>query len=91
MAKAPKRLGFENRLKELEDLVSRLEDGSLPLEESLALFERGIRLSRELEAELQSASLRVTRLLEGDLPKESPLDADAVCAETPARNGREEP
>jgi len=91
MAKAPKRQGFEGRLKELEDLVSRLEDGSLPLEESLALFERGIRLSRELEAELQSASLRVTRLLEGDLPKESPLDADAVCAEPPAQNGREEP
>ena len=38
MAKAAKRQGFETRLKELEDLVSRLEDGSLPLEESLALL-----------------------------------------------------
>ncbi|MEW5764788.1 MAG: exodeoxyribonuclease VII small subunit [Acidobacteriota bacterium] len=91
MAKAGKRQGFESRLRQLEELVSRLEDGSLPLEESLALFERGIRLSRDLEAELQSASLRVTRLLEGDPPKESPLDPDSVLSGLPTRTDREEP
>ncbi len=91
MAKASKRQGFESRLKELENMVSRLEDGSLPLEESLALFERGIRLSRELEAELQSATLRVTRLLEGEPPKESPLDSDAAFSEPSPGDGREEP
>jgi exodeoxyribonuclease VII small subunit len=91
MARSPKRQGFESRLKELEELVARLEDGSLPLEESLALFERGIRLSRDLETELQSATLRVTRLLEGEPPKEAPLDSGAVPSEAPPQDGREEP
>lgn len=75
---APK--DFESRLEELEGLVRRLEDGSLPLEESLALFERGLTLARELQKSLAEASLRVTRLLEGEPPREAPL-------ETPGEGG----
>ena len=78
MTRAPKKpLGFEAQLKALEEIVAKLEEGSLPLEESLDLFEKGIRLSRELQGALQSASLRVTRLLEGDPPAEVPLAAPA--------------
>ena len=66
---------FEVSLKKLEEMVRRLESGELPLEDSLDLFERGIRLSRELQASLQAASLRVTRLLEGPGGGEAPLDA----------------
>ncbi len=65
MARKTKAPGFESRLQELEGLVRRLEEGNLPLEESLDLFERGITLSRELQASLEAAQMRVTRLLEG--------------------------
>ncbi len=68
-AKGP---GIEDRLLELEDLVKTLEDGSLPLEDSLDLFEKGIKLSRELQESLSKAEMRVTRLLEGEDTKEVP-------------------
>lgn len=74
MARGKKKEGFEEQLKELEALVGKLEGGDLPLEESLDLFERGIRLSRELQASLQKASLRVTRLLDGPGGKEVSLE-----------------
>jgi exodeoxyribonuclease VII small subunit len=75
MARASKKQGIEGQLKALEEIVRKLEDGSLPLEESLVLFEQGIRLSRELQASLKSVSMKVTQLLEGDPPREAPLDA----------------
>ncbi len=74
MAKKAAPKDFESRLSELEGLVRRLEDGSLPLEESLALFERGLALARDLQKSLSEASLRVTRLLEGEPPAEVPLE-----------------
>jgi exodeoxyribonuclease VII small subunit len=83
MAKSAKKRGFEEQLQELEELVRKLEDGSLPLEESLLLFERGIKLSRELQGSLQAASLRVTKLLEGDPGAEVPFDEEAGDDEAP--------
>lgn len=77
MSRTAKRAGFEAQLRSLEEIVAKLEDGSLPLEESLLLFERGILLSRELQASLQAASLKVTRLLEGEAIAEAPLDEPA--------------
>jgi exodeoxyribonuclease VII small subunit len=68
-AKGP---GIEERLLELEALVKDLEDGTLPLEESLDLFEKGIKLSRELQESLRKAEMRVTRLLEGEDAQEAP-------------------
>jgi exodeoxyribonuclease VII small subunit len=73
MARAPKKVGIEAQLRSLEDIVKKLEDGTLPLEESLVLFEEGIRLSRELQAALQAASMKVTQLLDGEGLRESPL------------------
>jgi exodeoxyribonuclease VII small subunit len=55
-------LPFEKALAELEEIVAALEEGSLSLEESLARFERGILLSRHLEAQLRRAEARVRRL-----------------------------
>ncbi len=80
MSRTARKGGFEAQLKTLEEIVARLEDGSLPLEESLVLFEKGILLSRELQASLQAASLKVTRLLEGEAIAEAPLE-DAAPAE----------
>ena len=90
MSRTPKKPpGFEAQLRALEEIVARLEEGNLPLEESLELFEKGIRLSRELQAALQSASLRVTRLLDGEPPAEAPL-ADAAPGGAGAPGGESE-
>ena len=55
-------IDFEAALAELEELVGRMEAGSLSLEESLAAFERGIKLTRECQAALRSAELRIKAL-----------------------------
>jgi exodeoxyribonuclease VII small subunit len=55
---------FESVYTELEDAVRRLEDGGLPLEESIALFERGMTLAQRCREMLASAELRVTTLTE---------------------------
>ncbi len=57
---------FEKILEDLEGIVGRLEDGDLPLEESLAVFERGIRLAREGSKRLDEAEARVEALLMRD-------------------------
>jgi exodeoxyribonuclease VII small subunit len=54
---------FEEALAELEGLVRRLEQGELPLEESLAAFERGMALIRQLGTRLDDVSQRVEVLL----------------------------
>ena len=54
---------FEKSLEELELIVGRLEDGDLPLEESLELFEKGIKLSRECRQRLSTAERRIQILI----------------------------
>ncbi|MCC7352422.1 MAG: exodeoxyribonuclease VII small subunit [Anaerolineae bacterium] len=55
-------MDFETAFAELEATVRQLEAGDLPLEKSLALFERGIALARACENLLDSADLRVRQL-----------------------------
>jgi exodeoxyribonuclease VII small subunit len=50
---------FEASLTELEKIVTQLEDGDLPLEKSLKLFEDGVRLSRECKEKLTTAERRI--------------------------------
>lgn len=54
---------FEAGLEELERIVKELEKGDLPLEQSLALFENGMRLSAECKRQLESAETRVEILM----------------------------
>ncbi len=54
---------YESSLTELEAIVHRLETGDLPLEESLDLFERGVRLYRVCHDKLAAAERRVEVLL----------------------------
>lgn len=54
---------FEDALSRLEKVVSQLEQGDVPLEESLKLFEEGIRLSRYCNQKLDEAEKRVEILL----------------------------
>lgn len=61
---AKKTLHFEESLAELEQLVERMEQGNLPLEESLKLFERGVQLTRTCQGALRDAEQKVRVLLE---------------------------
>lgn len=54
---------FETTLSRLNEIVERLERGELPLEDSLRLFEEGIRLARTAQSRLDSAERRVEELL----------------------------
>lgn len=65
---------FESAIAELEKVVKQLEDGDLPLETSLALFERGVELSRYCHDQLGAAQKRIELLTErGDLKDGSAL------------------
>jgi exodeoxyribonuclease VII small subunit len=54
---------FEDSLKQLETIVGQLEKGDLPLEDSIKLFEEGIRLSAECKEELDAAEGKIQILL----------------------------
>jgi exodeoxyribonuclease VII small subunit len=58
-----KPVNFEAALEELEELVERMEDGDLSLEESLAAFEKGVRIARDCQDALKQAEQRVQVLL----------------------------
>ena len=57
-------VAFEEALAELETLVERMENGELSLEESLAAFERGVKLTRHCQSALKTAELKVKVLTE---------------------------
>ncbi len=61
--KKPNELTFEEAVKRLSEIVQKLERGDLPLEESLMLFEEGVKLSRASQEKLDSAQKRVEELL----------------------------
>ena len=78
MAKAKKEPGFEESLQRLEEIVERLEDDDLELEQSLALFEEGVKLASACNQRLDEAEKKVALLLknnEGALV-EAPFDQD---------------
>jgi len=56
-------ISFEKALADLEQTVAKLEKGGIPLTESLALFEKGVKLARFLRGELEKAERKVEILL----------------------------
>ena len=58
-------LTFEQALTELESIVSKLESGQAPLEESIAAYERGAALKAHCEAKLEAARLKVEKIVLG--------------------------
>ncbi len=62
---------FEAELEQLEDVVKRLEDGSVGLEEAVALFERGQRHLAACRNRLSAVQGRIDELTAADLPAES--------------------
>jgi exodeoxyribonuclease VII small subunit len=57
-----KRLSFERAIEELESIVKRLEEGKVPLEESVVIYERGQALKRRCEELLSQAEARVDKI-----------------------------
>lgn len=57
-------MSFEVKLKELEEIVSKLEGGSLSLEESIVNFEKGMELSKECTKSLEVAENKIKILTE---------------------------
>ncbi|MGE5423581.1 MAG: exodeoxyribonuclease VII small subunit [Ignavibacteriales bacterium] len=54
---------YEDAFARLQDIVKQLEDGDLPLQQSLALFEEGIKLFRQCQGELQKAEGKISVLV----------------------------
>jgi len=61
---------FEDQLAKLEQIVDRLEDESVGLEEALELFENGMELARRCRARLEEVEQRVSQLLESESDEE---------------------
>jgi len=60
------KLSFEEALGELEQVIGRLEGGQVPLEQSIALYERGDALRKHCEAKLNEAQLKVEKIVAAD-------------------------
>lgn len=72
-------LPFEKALAELEDIVRQLEGGRVPLEDSIAIYERGEALKRHCDGLLKRAEARIERVTLGPNGRPTgtvPLDAD---------------
>lgn len=73
-------MDFEKKLNRLEEIVTKMERGDLPLEDSLKMFEEGIQLSRDCHKQLDQAEQKVQILLEIDESGEAktqPFDDDS--------------
>lgn len=56
------KLSFEEALEQLEEIVSKLEDGSINLEESIEEYTRGVHLKNHCETKLKEATLKVEQI-----------------------------
>jgi exodeoxyribonuclease VII small subunit len=66
---------FEAKLAELEALVQRIEQGSMPLDKSLEAFEQGVKIAKECHSILDTASQKVTEIKQSG--EEAPFDPEA--------------
>ena len=69
---------FEDQLARLEEIVDRLEDESVGLEEALGLFENGMDLARHCRARLEEVEQRVTQLLETENGEDEVVDEESA-------------
>jgi len=59
-------MDFEKKLNRLEEIVQKMEKGDLSLDESLKLFEEGVKLSRDCHSQLTNAEAQVKKLVSVD-------------------------
>jgi len=75
----PAKLNFEDALKELEEIVSKLEGGQVALEQSISMYERGEKLKQRCETLLKDAEMRIEKITlstDGKPKGTEPLDVD---------------
>lgn len=86
-------LSYEGALAQLDALIHRLEGGSIPLDEAIAAYERGVRLARHCEELLDRTERRVSALMIGGdgRPTEQPLQIDTRAAPEAPPPAREAP
>ncbi len=75
----PAKLSFEDALKELEDIVSKLEGGQVSLEQSISFYERGEKLKQRCETLLKDAEMRIEKITlsaDGKPKGTEPLDVE---------------
>lgn len=78
MAEKKKEICFEENLKELEEIVKKLEGGDVSLDEMLELFEQGIARTKECTNQLKNAEQKINILIknnDGEI-EEKPFDAE---------------
>jgi exodeoxyribonuclease VII small subunit len=80
---------FEAAVTELEGIVKKLEEGDLPLEKALELYERGVQLSRFCHTRLEEAERRIEVLDERGELKPAPASLSAVRADESQHGERE--
>ena len=72
-------LGFEDAIQQLEQIVKRLESGSVALEESISIYERGEALKARCDTLLKKAEARIEKIsvsADGQAAGVTPLDAE---------------
>lgn len=67
---------FEESIKRLEEVVKLLERGDAPLDKALELFEEGTSLIKVCSKMLDEAEQKVTLLVKGDIPQETPFEVE---------------
>ena len=78
MSKQENNRDFETSLKKLEKIVSDLENGDLPLEESIRTFEDGVKLTKHCQNLLSKAELKIQKLVES---KDGSIDLETFDEE----------
>ena len=66
MTKTAQQASFEDNLGALEDIVKRLENGDVPLEEAIAEFQKGMKLSKALQQTLKEAEETLVKVMADD-------------------------
>ncbi|MFO7916550.1 MAG: exodeoxyribonuclease VII small subunit [Anaerolineae bacterium] len=56
-------LSFEDTYKRLEDIIHKLEEGTLSLDESVSLYEEGMQLAKHCDQKLDAAEIKITEVL----------------------------
>lgn len=76
-----KKNNFEEQLNQLQQIVTKLETGNVPLEDALNEFQAGVKLSRDLEKKLTEAEQTVAKLIDQDGNEKTLNPEDAAAPE----------
>jgi exodeoxyribonuclease VII small subunit len=82
-----KKVTFEDALTKLEEAVHRLEEGNLPLDDAVALFEEGTRLAKLCNEHLDAAELKVSQLVQMPNGEYRELDLHVSGSDSNAESG----